>query len=697
MHFHSLHDFWLYLLATGTVTPAISAIGGAASWLARGQQFWPVWRSWFLGDVLANVVVTPLLLYIARDWRMLLRATRSTYLEAMGISVGLFFTFQFARQQGYGTPGLEHIYEYLPVPLLIVAAVRFGPPGASASLAANSALSIAAMKAYASYLSVDARILATQLFLIVLGVPIMVLAVLIEQQRRAESELRQTETRLRKLVDSAPVMIWMSDSAKGASFFNLSWLDFTGRTLAQELGFGWIEGVHPDYREAVLARYTSAFDNREMWESECHLRRANGDYRWILSRGAPRYSLEGIFEGYIVSASDITELKSAQDVALARQKLESLGVLAGGIAHDFNNLLGSIHANAELAETSMTDGSLPREEIQTIRAISMRASGIVNQLMVYAGNRESDVELVDFSELVEEMLGLITISISKSAVLKTELDRELPAVLGNRAEIQQVVMNLVLNASDSLSAEGGVIRVKTSVGSPSGDAILTWSTDRRLGNYVVLEVSDTGSGIRIEDQSRIFDPFFTTKMTGRGLGLALLQGLVHGHKGSIELKSAIGQGTTFRILWPPADQSVQSAARETLATNRQLSLRNNATGDVLLVEDEGPLRVSIAKMLRKEGLHVVEAADGTLAIELMRDLNNDIDLIVLDMTIPGEPSCRVAMEAGRLRPNAKLLLMSAYSREMVGDIANAPHVTAFVRKPFRVRELLALIQEALSM
>jgi PAS domain S-box-containing protein len=696
IYFDSLRDFWLYLLATATVAPAISAIGGAATWVARGHEFWPAWRNWYFGDALANVVLTPLLLYIARDWRKLLRARWSTYLEALAISVGLAFAVEFARQQNYRAPGFDHVYEYLPVPFLLMAAVRFGSPGAAASFAILSFLSIAAINANESYLSDEARLLSTQLFLMVLGVPIMSLAVLVEQQRRTECALRESETRFRKMVDSAPAMIWISDCRKGASFFNRSWLHFTGRRMDQEVSFGWVGGVHPDYREAALEGYSSAFDDRRVWEAESQLRRADGEYRWMLCRGAPRYTVEGVFEGYTVSASDITELKTTQQTALARQKLESLGVLAGGIAHDFNNLLGSIHANAELAETSMTDGSPPREEIQTIRAISMRASGIVNQLMLYAGNRDPEVEPLDLSALVGEMLGLITISISKSAVLKTAFDKELPAVLGNRAQIQQVLMNLVLNASDSLSAQGGDITVTTSVGSPSGNAMFASLADPRVCNYVVLAVSDTGSGISKDNQSRILDPFFTTKMAGRGLGLALVQGVVHAHKGSIELTSAPGQGTTFRVLWPIADQSVQSSVPGTLTTKRQFDFKKDVRWNVLLVEDEELLRVAIAKMLRKEGFHVVEAADGTAAVGLINDLKNDIDLVVLDMTIPGEPSRRVAMEVGRSRPKTGLLLMSAYSREMVGDIADAPLVKGFVRKPFQICDLVALIGKALA-
>ena len=302
-----------------------------------------------------------------------------------------------------------------------------------------------------------------QLFLIVIGIPIMSLAVLIEQQRRTEQSLRESEARFRNMADTAPVMIWISGPDELATFFNKGWLDFTGRRIEQELGYGWTSGVAPDHRDDCLAGYSSSFDGRRPWRAECQLRRADGEYRWMLCSGAPRFAPDGVFAGYIVSCSDITDLKSVQEASLARQKLESLGVLAGGIAHDFNNLLGSIHANAEIAEAEGADGSFPAEEIQAIKTISIRASEIVRQLMIYAGHDRSDSEPLDLSRLVKEMLELIRISISKCAVLKTDLAKDLPAVLGNGPQIQQVVMNLVLNASDALGETGGEITVTTSV------------------------------------------------------------------------------------------------------------------------------------------------------------------------------------------------------------------------------------------
>src|SRR5215467_9923522 len=419
----------------------------------------------------------------------------------------------------------------------------------------------------------------------------MSLSVLMEQQRRTEHSLRESETRFRNMADNAPVMIWISGPDKLATFFNKGWLDFTGRGIEQELDYGWTSGVHPSHRDGCLSSYASSFDGRRVWQTECQLRRADGEYRWILCHGAPRFAVDGAFDGYIVSGSDITDLKSVQEASLARQKLESLGVLAGGIAHDFNNLLGGILANAEIAEASEADGSFPGAEIQNIKATSICASGIVRQLMIYAGNEGSHVELVDLSLLVGEMLDLIKISVSKSAVLKTNLGKDLPSVLGNQSQIQQVVMNLVLNASDALAGKDGVITVTTSVGIAAGMPIFSSATGLREGNHVILEVSDTGSGISKEAQAKILDPFFTTKATGRGLGLAVVQGVVRAHKGAIELTSALDEGTTFRVLWPIADQEPDRPPSTGQASISELNTSFNGT--VLVVEDEHVLRLSV--------------------------------------------------------------------------------------------------------
>ena len=537
-------------------------------------------------------------------------------------------------------------------------------------------------------------VLSMQLFLIVIGMPIMSLSVLIEEQRRTEQSLRESEERFRNMADTAPVMIWISGPDRLATFFNKGWLAFTGRGIEQELGYGWASALAPDHRDECLAGYSSSFESRRSWRAEWHLRRADGEYRWMLCTGAPRFAPDGVFAGYIVSCSDITDLKNVQEASLARQKLESLGVLAGGIAHDFNNLLGSIHANAEIAEVEGVAGSFAAEEIHAIKTISIRASEIVRQLMIYAGHDNSDSEPLDLSLLVNEMLGLIRISISKGAVLKTDLAQDLPAVLGNGPQIQQVVMNLVLNASDALGDRAGEITVSTSVRPHGKASVLGPAIGSREASYVGLEVSDTGPGIARDAQARIFDPFFTTKFAGRGLGLAVVQGIVRAHKGEIELVSAPGRGTTFKIFWPSSNQPPETLRTDVPGVP---SARNTcAGGTVLVVEDELFLRLSISKMLRKEGFTVIEAGDGSAAIDLLNDLNMQIDVILLDMTIPGTPSRTVVTEAGRLRPDVKLLLTSAYSREMAGQAGEVAQVKGFIRKPFALRDLVELLRETLS-
>jgi PAS domain S-box-containing protein len=676
MRFHCLRDLWLYLAAAVVAAPALSGIAGAASWIALGREFWPTWCNWFLGDALANIVLTPLLISLAVDWRKLIAAKPLRYLEGVIVFSGLILAIQVANQQGLGN--------YIPVAFLLLAAIRFGPAGASGALTIMSILMVvetSASRVVASVPPAMDGVLSMQLFLIVIGVPILSLSVLMEQQRRTEQSLRESEARFRNMADTAPVMIWISGPDKLATFFNKGWLEFTGRSMEQELGYGWASGLAPDQRDECLAGYSACFDNRRPWRAECQLRRADGEYKWMLCSGAPRFAPDGVFEGYIVSCSDTTELKRVQDASLANQKLESLGVLAGGIAHDFNNLLGSIHANAEIAEAEGADGSFANEEIQAIKAISIRASEIVRQLMIYAGHESSDSRPVDLSRLVREMLDLIGISISKSAVLKTDLAPDLPTIMGNGPQIQQVVMNLVLNASDALGEAAGVITVTTA--SVPGDRVR-------------LEVSDTGTGIVREAQARIFDPFYTTKFGGRGLGLAVVLGIVRAHKGEIELASAPGQGTTFRVFWPASGASSTAYFAAAAAAAVLPVPSHRVKGTVLVVEDEDVLRLSVSKMLRKEGFTVIEAGDGSAAIDLLRDHQKEIDVILLDMTIPCMPSRSVAEEASRVRPDAKLLLTSAYSREMAGPVGEAKQVRGFIRKPFQLRDLVELLRETLS-
>src|SRR5215469_12443496 len=517
--------------------------------------------------------------------------------------------------------------------------------------------------------------------------------------KEAEAALRESEKRFRLMADAAPVMIVEADANQSATFFNKAWTTFTGRSLEQELGTGWIDSVHPDDIKQCLADISAAYAERRDCNVQYRLRRADGDYRLLLCKGVPHFDSEQRFLGFIASCVDITELKRAQEENLARQKLESVGVLAAGIAHDFNNLLGGILAEAELVETDMPAESEAVIEVRKIKILATRASEIVRELMIYAGHETADFEPVDLSQLVIEMVELLKVSISKRAILKTELDRNLCAIEGHPAQLRQVVMNLIINASEAIEDKAGTITIATSK--------MRWGAGRAPDNpldirpgepCVCLLVSDTGRGMTEDERTRTFDPFFTTKFAGRGLGLAVVQGVVRAHGGVIRLVSAPGQGTTFQIFFPavrgrrPAKVGKMFPAESGAASAGSAA----STKSVLLVEDEDILRVAVAKGLRRSGFEVVEAGDGTRAMDLLRDPKSRFDVILLDLTIPGADSFVLATEAQRIRPATKLVIMSAYSQEAGSRFLRVPQVMAYIRKPFQLDTLVQLLREAVN-
>src|ERR1700722_11103017 len=495
-------------------------------------------------------------------------------------------------------------------------------------------------------------------------------------QRRRSGKAK----RFRNMADAAPVMIWVSGPDKLCTFFSKGWLQFTGRTMQQELGKGWMAGVYPDDLERCEAGYSSSFDAHRSFQMEYRLRRADGDYRWVLDSGVPRFAPSGVFVGYIGSCVDITDHKRIQEEHLAKQKLEIVGTLANGIAHDFNNLLGGVLAQSELVLGELASGSPLEGGLQNIRAAAIRGAQIVRQLMIYAGRESEVLELVDVSRIVEDMLELVKVSVSKHVVVETDLAKDLPAVRANPAQIRQVVMNLLTNASDAIGDRDGVIRVTTGQVTPGCDS------------PVVLEVSDTGRGMTPEMQAKVFDPFVTTKSVGHGLGLAVVQGIVWSLHGTIQLLSAPGKGTTFQISLPCEERLVQSRPRLLSRTGGEARVSRGSA--ILVVEDEGTLRQAVSKMLRQKGLSVIEASDGSAALDVIRAQKDHIHVLLLDISLPGASSREVLEEAKRLRSDLAVIVTSAYSQE-VAAASLGSHVERFIRKPYSFGDLIGMIREML--
>lgn len=443
-------------------------------------------------------------------------------------------------------------------------------------------------------------------------------------------------------------------------------------------------------------------------------KKLNANYRWCLEAGVPinyedeldfpsgrRYFNSNLIPLRNASADiyrivgaciDTTDFKRAQEQALATQKLESLGVLAGGIAHDFNNLLGSIVAQAELAENVMAGGSPPGQEIHLIKDIAIRACEMVRELMVYSGQDLASLESVDLSALVGEMLELLKISISKNVTLTVDLPKNLPMIRANAVQIRQVAMNLITNASEALGDEKGVISVTVAKVESGRESFANRQPDVRLGDCLRLEVSDSGCGMTEGVLNRIFDPFFTTKFVGRGLGLAAVRGIIRSHGGTINVVSSPGQGSRFEILIPCIDRPALDSREVTLPTAAPDI--SSATGTVLMVEDEDELRSAVSKMLGKEGFSVIEADDGPTGVHLFLANEPKIDVVLLDLTLPGMAGRDVLEQLQRIRPDVQVILTTAYSQDIALASIGQRHYSSYLRKPYRFREVLSLLRRA---
>ncbi|HEY6344193.1 MAG TPA: PAS domain S-box protein [Bryobacteraceae bacterium] len=513
----------------------------------------------------------------------------------------------------------------------------------------------------------------------------------ITEGKHAEAALRESEERFRRVFEEGPLGLALVGTDYRFVKVNSALCQMVGYSETELSRMSFPDVTYPEDLPADLELAERLF-RREVpfYRIQKRYIKKSGEIIWINLTASIVFDEDGKPLHGIAMIEDVTEIKRAQEETLARQKLESLGTLASGIAHDFNNLLGGVLAQAELALGELAAGSRPEDELKAIRDVALRGSEIVRELMVYAGKETTAEGLADGSRIVREMLQLLSVSVSKHAVIETDLRDDIPAVRASAAQLRQIVMNLVTNASEAIGGNDGAIRVTTKyvrVGRNSHGTILDGLAD---GNYLQLEVSDTGGGMSSEMQIRAFDPFFTTKSAGRGLGLAVVQGIVRGLQGSIDLTTELGKGTTFRILLPCADTRAAETHDPTASGHELAHPFKGQTA--LIVEDEAPLRRPVAIMLRKNGFEVYEAADGSSAIDLLRANGREIDVIVLDMTIPGPSSREVVVEAAKVRPDISVILTSAYSREMIAGAMDAPQIRDFVRKPYTFGDLLQALR-----
>ena len=372
------------------------------------------------------------------------------------------------------------------------------------------------------------------------------------------------------------------------------------------------------------------------------------------------------------------------------QKLDSLGMLAGGIAHDFNNLLVGIMGNCNLAATQLGSHSTVSHYLQDIETAATRAADLARQMLAYSGRGSFDLRPVNLQEVVEEMTSLLQVSLPKGVVIRFQFAPGLPPAMADPTQIRQIVMNLVLNGAEAIGSKSGIVGVSTGVVRADGDYLRDAFVGRDLadGDYVYLEVSDTGVGMEPETRDRIFDPFFSTKFTGRGLGLAAVQGIVRSHGGALKLYTEPNCGSTFKILLPICDSA---AIREEEHGLRHASFRGS--GVVMIVDDEETVRSVAARMCERMGFETVQSASGRDAVELFRRNPELYRLVLLDMTMPQLGGVETFSELRRIDPDVTVILMSGYNQEEATSRFAGKGLAGFLQKPFRFDMLRAYIAE----
>ncbi|MGB0580807.1 MAG: hybrid sensor histidine kinase/response regulator [Limisphaerales bacterium] len=360
-------------------------------------------------------------------------------------------------------------------------------------------------------------------------------------------------------------------------------------------------------------------------------------------------------------------------------KMESLGALAGGVAHDFNNMLCGILGNASLALETIPENSTAGECLRDIERVSERASSLCRQMLAYSGGRQTMAEHFDLNELISADPELLRVSISPEANLVTRACADALPIMGDRSQIGQVIVNLVLNASDALSGLPGTIEIETRLVTVGEnyfqDAVL--QPKLPVGRYCCLAISDTGAGMDKRTLERIFDPFFTTKFIGRGMGLPAALGIIRSHKGAIKVFSEVGAGTAIRIFLP-----ISGVAAATPSLEKPNASEWTDSGLVLLVDDEEPVRRAAARFLRRMGYSIIEALNGMEGYERFMSNRSELRAVVMDLTMPGMDGGTLCAEILKVESKMPILLMSGYSRNEVMHRVDSPQDLPFMPKPF---------------
>ncbi len=687
---------WL-VLGAAVFSNALTALGGAAALSSWGRHdFWHAWLVWWIGDGMGILVVTPVVLSIAALVRDREPIPGRTVLEGVVVLAAVGVIAALVLRRDPGSPRPLGGYPYLAFPALLWAAVRFGPPGAALSTLVlgcvgvwNAAHPRGAMAATGR--SPISEALEIYSFLGLAAVSSLMPASILNQRRLDQRELEESERRFRQMAEKIQEVFFVVDlETETPLYVSPIWAEIWGRPLAERFDPAiWLEAVHPGDRETVTeAQQRVARGETDV--SVFRIIRPAGELRWIRRRAFPVADEEGRIYRMVGVSEDITELRHTEIQLAHSQKMESVGRLAGGVAHDFNNLLTVILAETDLLLDG--DGVDPPTEnaLRDIRGAAERATVLTRQLLAFSRRQVVEPVVFDLNELVRDAAALLRRLIGEDVDLILRPSPDPARVRADRGQIEQVITNLAINARDAMP-DGGTLTLeidRTTLDSSS----TAGRPGIEPGPYVVLSVTDTGSGMAEEVQARIFEPFFTTKegSKGTGLGLSTSYGIATQAGGQLTVYSEPGLGSTFRLYLPQADGSARSSRAALAAT------LPTGTETILLVEDEAAVRRVAARMLRGNGYRVLEAEDAETAKEILAGTDGPIHLLLSDVMLPGQGGRELAEEVRAVRPEIRVLFASGYTDDAVLRHQLLARGADLLQKPYSRETLVRRVRAALD-
>lgn len=504
---------------------------------------------------------------------------------------------------------------------------------------------------------------------------------------------------LENLVEHAPNGIALIDPNGSFVHANQAWANMLGYSVQELLNTSFAHHTHPE----DIAKSYDVFqqvNSGEIAKGSLEKRYIRKDTSIIdvlvhISMLPKQTDHEVLYLAQIV---DLTQLKKAEHALFQSQKLESIGILAGGIAHDFNNLLLAIKTQVEVALKKQANGINVNGHLGKIKASTQNAAYLTEQLLAYSGRRKFKVEDLNINDEIKNNLSIFNLAIPKNISLAQKLDAHLPRIAAEKGQIQQILLNIIINAAEAMNNQPGKINISTSLERFSGSQPLDGGRfvlePVIQGPHVLISVKDSGAGMDKETMDQIFDPFFTTKFTGRGLGLAAVLGILRGHKGALHVISQEGAGTTFNIYFPASAHLPYSASFEPFkaqTNNQSDGMENNKA--ILLVDDDDDVREALIDLFELENINLICASDGSEGIEKLIANKDEIVLTLLDLSMPGLSSPETYSQLKDIKPDLPIMLCSGYSDHEINEAFEGKEIEGFIAKPFEISHLIETVQK----